>query len=158
MCIRDRVYRRDVSVFPERSVKYGLGSTTAGDMVSILERLLKGELANEESTKAMIAHLRSNQDKDTFSKLLPRGTKYGYKGGSVDKVRTAAGFIDLEGGPLFVSVLTSDNNDQSWTEENSAQNLIANITKEAFDRFNRCLLYTSPSPRDRTRSRMPSSA
>ena len=25
-------------------------------------------------------------------------------------------------------------------------------------RFNRCLLYTSPSPRDRTRSRMPSSA
>ena len=25
-------------------------------------------------------------------------------------------------------------------------------------RFNSCLLYTSPSPRDRTRSRMPSSA
>ena len=27
-----------------------------------------------------------------------------------------------------------------------------------FAEFNRCLLYTSPSPRDRTRSRMPSSA
>ena len=27
-----------------------------------------------------------------------------------------------------------------------------------FDGFPRCLLYTSPSPRDRTRSRMPSSA
>ena len=26
------------------------------------------------------------------------------------------------------------------------------------DRFDHCLLYTSPSPRDRTRSRMPSSA
>ena len=26
------------------------------------------------------------------------------------------------------------------------------------DRYNSCLLYTSPSPRDRTRSRMPSSA
>ena len=26
------------------------------------------------------------------------------------------------------------------------------------DRFDSCLLYTSPSPRDRTRSRMPSSA
>ena len=26
------------------------------------------------------------------------------------------------------------------------------------DHFERCLLYTSPSPRDRTRSRMPSSA
>jgi D-alanyl-D-alanine carboxypeptidase (penicillin-binding protein 5/6) len=135
--IHSKVYRRDLSVFPDRSVKYGLGSTTAADMVAILERLLKGELANEESTKAMVAHLRSNQDKDTFSKLLPKGTKYGYKGGSVDKVRTAAGFIDLEGGPLFVVVLTAENNDQSWTEENGAQLLIANITKTAFDRFNR---------------------
>ena len=32
-------------------------------------------------------------------------------------------------------------------------------TSEDFENFNRgCLLYTSPSPRDRTRSRMPSSA
>ena len=33
------------------------------------------------------------------------------------------------------------------------------ITENTFDaRFRVCLLYTSPSPRDRTRSRMPSSA
>ena len=34
-------------------------------------------------------------------------------------------------------------------------------SKESFCKFNKidiCLLYTSPSPRDRTRSRMPSSA
>ena len=30
--------------------------------------------------------------------------------------------------------------------------------QELIDRINHCLLYTSPSPRDRTRSRMPSSA
>ena len=30
--------------------------------------------------------------------------------------------------------------------------------KELTERLNNCLLYTSPSPRDRTRSRMPSSA
>ena len=30
--------------------------------------------------------------------------------------------------------------------------------KTVYNRFRRCLLYTSPSPRDRTRSRMPSSA
>ena len=32
------------------------------------------------------------------------------------------------------------------------------IIKEAIEKDNICLLYTSPSPRDRTRSRMPSSA
>ena len=31
-------------------------------------------------------------------------------------------------------------------------------TVEGLARFDGCLLYTSPSPRDRTRSRMPSSA
>ena len=30
--------------------------------------------------------------------------------------------------------------------------------KEVIDQYDGCLLYTSPSPRDRTRSRMPSSA
>ena len=32
------------------------------------------------------------------------------------------------------------------------------LVKEIYQRLERCLLYTSPSPRDRTRSRMPSSA
>ena len=32
------------------------------------------------------------------------------------------------------------------------------IAAEAYGRTHPCLLYTSPSPRDRTRSRMPSSA
>ena len=32
------------------------------------------------------------------------------------------------------------------------------IMQDEIDKFNFCLLYTSPSPRDRTRSRMPSSA
>ena len=38
--------------------------------------------------------------------------------------------------------------------------ILAFTTKaqQRFDHFEYCLLYTSPSPRDRTRSRMPSSA
>ena len=35
---------------------------------------------------------------------------------------------------------------------------VVNATVDALSRLRRCLLYTSPSPRDRTRSRMPSSA
>ena len=32
------------------------------------------------------------------------------------------------------------------------------VSKERIEEIKNCLLYTSPSPRDRTRSRMPSSA
>ena len=38
------------------------------------------------------------------------------------------------------------------------ESLIKNPTNKKEDQINICLLYTSPSPRDRTRSRMPSSA
>ena len=55
----------------------------------------------------------------------------------------------------------------SWPIINSGltlESLIGDVqrTAKAFyevnERINACLLYTSPSPRDRTRSRMPSSA
>ena len=35
---------------------------------------------------------------------------------------------------------------------------MSNLGLNAIEEFDICLLYTSPSPRDRTRSRMPSSA
>ena len=36
--------------------------------------------------------------------------------------------------------------------------LVYNKDKESIDKYRTCLLYTSPSPRDRQKSRMPSSA
>ena len=53
-----------------------------------------------------------------------------------------------------------------YSEENISDRISEQLQRIAFKRFNQrayglpetCLLYTSPSPRDRTRSRMPSSA
>ena len=44
-----------------------------------------------------------------------------------------------------------DNKKQNLNKENTSQNIIS-------EKINDCLLYTSPSPRDATLSRMPSSA
>ena len=52
------------------------------------------------------------------------------------------------------------NNIQMGICTNKQEHLAINLLKEIkiYDYFEYCLLYTSPSPRDRTRSRMPSSA
>ena len=57
-------------------------------------------------------------------------------------------YVMLDGQPIFLD----DNQIQAMTPIKPSAGPLAPTTPKV------CLLYTSPSPRDRTRSRMPSSA
>ena len=65
-------------------------------------------------------------------------------------------------GQSFSIVLSSENKTQLYIPRGFAHGFVVLSTKATFfykcDNYYDCLLYTSPSPRDRTRSRMPSSA
>ena len=52
--IHAKVYRRDTSVFPERSKEFGLGSTTACEMVRLFEALHRNQLASAADCAAMM--------------------------------------------------------------------------------------------------------
>jgi D-alanyl-D-alanine carboxypeptidase (penicillin-binding protein 5/6) len=130
------VFKAETSIAPERSQKYGLGSTTAAEMVDLLERLHRGQIVSAEASKAMLDHLAACDDKSRLTKLLPTGTKVALKTGSVNAVRTVAGIVYGPSGPFAVCVLTSGNKDQRWTEDNAAQLLSAQIAKAAYDVFN----------------------
>ena len=47
---------------------------------------------------------------------------------------------------------------ESGFEDEDGRFFVKYLNKQGNDGYYYCLLYTSPSPRDRTRSRMPSSA
>jgi D-alanyl-D-alanine carboxypeptidase (penicillin-binding protein 5/6) len=132
--IHAKVFRGDTSIAPERSKKFGLGSTTAGEMIAILEQLQAGKLAGEAGTKEMLDHLYACDDK-RLTKLLPPGTKVAQKTGSVSAVRTVAGLIDTAGGPIAICILTADNQDQRWTDDNAATVLSWKIAREVYDHF-----------------------
>lgn len=132
--IHAKVFRGDTSIAPERSKKFGLGSTTAGEMIAILEQLHAGKLAGEASTKEMLDHLYGCDDK-RLTKLLPPGTKVAQKTGSVSAVRTVAGIIDTPSGPIAICILTADNQDQRWADDNAATVLSGKIAREVYDHF-----------------------
>lgn len=134
--IHSKVYKRETSVFPERSVEFGLGSTTAGEMIRLCEALHKGELVTPEASKEMYAHLLTCDDKDKFPRFLPYGTKIAFKTGSVNASRTAAGIIETKGGPVALCVLTDKNKDQSWTPENAGDLLCSKVAKVVYDHYN----------------------
>lgn len=130
-----KVFRRDTSVFPERSKKFGLGSTTAAEMIRLCESLHKGELISKEASEAMLKHLRACDDKDKFPRFLPPGTKVAFKTGSVDASKTAAGIIECEQGPVAVCVMTDENEDKRWVADNAGNRLCAEVARVVFEHF-----------------------
>ncbi len=130
-----KVFRRDTSIALERSEKFGLGSTTANDMVSLLTRLKRGELADEASTAAMLDHLLNCDDKSRFPLLLPPTVKVAHKTGSVNRVRTDAGLLMGNGCTLALCVLTDNLEDTRWTDDNAGNRLCADVAKTAYELF-----------------------
>jgi len=131
--IHSKVFKRETSVFPERSKEFGLGSTTAKEMLGLLEKLHKGELVSADASKEMLAHLKKCDDKDKLTKLLPPGTVVAHKTGSVSDARTDAGIIYTKSGPVAVVVLTAKNKDTSWTPENAGNVLCARVGRAVYD-------------------------
>jgi beta-lactamase class A len=123
------------SVAPERTKKFGLGSTTAREMVALLEKIQAGEVASPAGCLIMLNHLKKCDDKDRFTHLLPAGTIVAHKTGSVSDARTDAGIIYLPSGPVALCVLTAENGDRSWRPENEAHLLCARAAKEVYDYF-----------------------
>jgi D-alanyl-D-alanine carboxypeptidase (penicillin-binding protein 5/6) len=132
--VHSYVFRRESSILPERSKEFGLGSTSAGEMVGLLAKLQARELMSTEACEEMLAHLRTCEDR-RIPKLLPAGTKVAHKTGSVAAVRTAAAIIETPSGPIALCVLTKDNKDQRWTDENAAEVLTSKIAKAVHDHF-----------------------
>ena len=80
---------------------------------------------------------------------------------SIDSLRRLG---ELAGMPLHDSLVDAEGllvpfNERGWFHFQRLYDMARHVVNsEAAMRFIVCLLYTSPSPRDRTRSRMPSSA
>jgi beta-lactamase class A len=128
--------RATTSIAPERSERYGLGSTTAAEMLKLCELLHQRELVSPAASDAIRAHLAACEDRQKFPRFLPEGTVVAFKTGSLDDIRTAAGMINSPTGPFALVVLTAENEDRRWSAENAGDRLCADVALEAYRYFN----------------------
>jgi beta-lactamase class A len=134
--INAKVYLgKTTSIDPEATKKYGLGSTTAREMVGILEKLHQGKFVSPEACKQMIEHLKNCQFKDQIKRFLPPETVVAHKTGAVSGVRTDAGIMYLKSGPVALCILTADNADKRWSPDNEGNVLCGRVAKEVYDYF-----------------------
>jgi beta-lactamase class A len=134
--IHAKVFRGSTtSLFPDRTKKFGLGSTTARELVTLLEKLNAGTIVSPQVCKEMIALLETCEDKEKFPRFLPESVKVAHKTGSVDDARTDAGILFLPSGPVALCVLTAENEDHSWLIDNAGNLFCARVAKTVHDYF-----------------------
>lgn len=133
--IHSKVFNRASSVFPERSKVWGLGSTSASEMVRLCEALWNHQLVSPEASDAMLDHMRQCDDRDKLPRFLPPGTKVAFKTGSLDAAKTEAGIIETPGGPVALCVLTNDNEDTRWVADNAGNLLCAEVARQVYEHF-----------------------
>jgi len=125
------------SVDPARTKKYGLGSTTAREMVKLLEEMQCSDKVPPAMKQSILGHLRKCDDKDKFPRYLPADVDIAFKTGSVSNARTAAGIIYFDKGAVALCVLTNENKDQRWVRDNAGNALCAEVAREVYKHFNR---------------------
>jgi beta-lactamase class A len=134
--IHHKSFRGDTtSVDPEGTRRYGLGSTTAREMVRLLEELQMGERNRPAIKQVLLGHLRRNKDRDRFPRFLPPETVLMHKDGSTEQVRTDAGLLYTPGGVVALCVLSADNEDRRWLPDNAGNLLCARVAKAVYDHF-----------------------
>ncbi len=124
------------SIDPARTKKYGLGSTTAKEIVTLLEKVHQGKVVSPAVCKEMLTHLKNAQDKDCFPRFLPAKTVVAHKTGAVSDARTDGGIIYTPSGPVAVCVLTTANADRRWVQDNAGSVLCARVAEAVFKHFN----------------------
>jgi serine-type D-Ala-D-Ala carboxypeptidase (penicillin-binding protein 5/6) len=134
--INSKVFRRDTSIAPERSKKYGLGSTTAGDMVKLAELVYRKKVVNEDASQKMLEHMFACDDKLKVPRLLPEGTRVAHKTGSVTESRTDAGIMITPAGPIAFGILTDKNKDKRWADDNEGDMFCSKIGSAVYQYFN----------------------
>ncbi len=123
------------SIAPERTKRFGLGSTTAREMLGLLDKLHRGQLVSSAASKEMLKLLERCDDNAKFPRFLPEGVRVAHKTGSVSDARNDAGILYFPGGPVAVCVLTAGNADHRWVIDNEGNVFCAHVARIVYDHF-----------------------
>ncbi len=130
--------RRGVSAagkLPENQ-KYGIGVSTPRDMVTILEKLERGEIVSPDASKQVLDILRRCQDSNGIRRRLP-GVKIANKTGALDALRSDLGVVYSPGGRIAMAITIDGIPKPDWSPDNPGLLLIADLARLLVDGLSR---------------------
>jgi beta-lactamase class A len=112
--------------------KYGLGVSTPRDMVTILEKLERGEIVSPQASKDILAILRRCQDSAGIRRRMG-DLRVENKTGALDALRSDVGVVYSPGGRIAMAITVDGNPKRDWTPDNPGLLMIADLAKILVD-------------------------
>jgi beta-lactamase class D/beta-lactamase class A len=107
--------------------RFGLGVSTPGEMVMLLEKLERGEVVSPEASRQMLAILNRQQFKDGIGRQL-QNELVASKSGSLDRLRSDVGVVNSIGGRIAIAVTVDDMRRTDYSPDNAGSVLISQLT------------------------------
>lgn len=112
--------------------KYGLGVSTPLDMVTILEKLERGEIVSPDASREMIGILKRCQDGTGIRRRMA-GIPVANKTGSLDALRSDVGIVYSKTGRIAMAITVDGMPKTDYTPDNVGSILIADLAKILVD-------------------------
>lgn len=112
----------------EENKPFGLGVTTPREMVSLLEKLERGEVVSPAASKQMIAILKRQQYKDGIGRKMG-DLEVASKSGALDALRSDVGIVYTPKGRIAIAITVDDLPKIDYTEDNPGLLLISRLAQ-----------------------------
>ena len=106
--------------------KYGLGVSTPRDMVTILEKLDKGEIVSPEASANILSIMKRCQDGTGVRRKLG-GVTIANKTGALDALRSEVALVYSKGGKIAIAITADGMPKPDWSPDNPGLLLIADL-------------------------------
>lgn len=108
--------------------RFGLGSTTPREMVTLIEKMERGEMVSREASNEMIKILKRQQDHNGIARRMG-GTAVANKAGALDHLRSDVGIVYSKHGRIAIAITCDDIPQVDWSSDNPALLLIAKLSQ-----------------------------
>ena len=112
--------------------RFGIGSSTPKEMVTLLELIEKGEVVSPEASKEMIAVLKRQQDTTGMRRKLA-DMPIANKTGALDALRSDVGIVYSPKGRIAIAITCDDMPKPEWGPDNSGSVLIGDLARLLVD-------------------------